>query len=62
MAASYASTSSTTFGTVPDWPNLIHGVILALCNEVGGEPFMFDVVEYLNPQLEAQCRANPDWG
>eukprot|EP00971_Amphidinium_carterae_P033560 660848-Amphidinium_carterae.2 len=59
-AASHASTTASTFGTVPDWPNLIHGVILALCKEVGGEPHLFDVVQYLNPEHEVHCRANPD--
>eukprot|EP00971_Amphidinium_carterae_P111427 2206818-Amphidinium_carterae.1 len=58
-AASQASTFASTFGAKPDWPNLIQGLILAVCNEVGGEPYMFDVVEYLNPQLEAQCRCDP---
>eukprot|EP00971_Amphidinium_carterae_P078331 1549590-Amphidinium_carterae.1 len=58
--ASTSSAVSTTFGTTTDWPNLTHGVILALCNEVGGEPHMFDVVEYLDPHREAQCRDNPN--
>eukprot|EP00971_Amphidinium_carterae_P093181 1844271-Amphidinium_carterae.1 len=55
-AASQYSTFASTFGTTPNWPTFIQGMILAVCNEVGGEPHMFDVVEYLNPELEEQCR------
>eukprot|EP00971_Amphidinium_carterae_P321657 6393711-Amphidinium_carterae.1 len=34
-------------------------MILAVCQEVGGHPGMFDVVEYLDPEREERSRMNP---
>eukprot|EP00971_Amphidinium_carterae_P046811 922394-Amphidinium_carterae.1 len=58
-AASQYSTYTSTFGAQPNWPTFLQGMILAVCNEVGGDPSLFDVVEYLNPELEERCRLNP---
>eukprot|EP00971_Amphidinium_carterae_P199446 3958193-Amphidinium_carterae.3 len=58
-AASQQSYLTLTFGATPNWPNLLQGLILAVCNEVGGEPHMFDVVEYFNAEKEEQCRCDP---
>eukprot|EP00971_Amphidinium_carterae_P011104 218715-Amphidinium_carterae.1 len=59
-AASQHSVASTTFGAQPNWPTFIQGVIQAVCQEVGGEPSMFDVVEFLDPDREQRCRMNPN--
>eukprot|EP00971_Amphidinium_carterae_P009334 184081-Amphidinium_carterae.1 len=58
-AASQYSANTSSFGAQPNWPTFLHGMILAVCQEVGGDPSMFDVVEYLNPEQEEQCRMNP---
>eukprot|EP00971_Amphidinium_carterae_P123005 2435056-Amphidinium_carterae.1 len=58
-AASQYSTPTSSFGAQPNWPIFLQGMILAVCQEVGGDPSMFDVVEYLNPEREEQCRMNP---
>eukprot|EP00971_Amphidinium_carterae_P135701 2688764-Amphidinium_carterae.1 len=34
-------------------------MILAVCQEVGGNPSMFDVVEYLDTEREERSRLNP---
>eukprot|EP00971_Amphidinium_carterae_P287328 5703849-Amphidinium_carterae.1 len=44
------SATSTTFGSPINWTLLIKGLIEAVCQEVGGEPSQFNVVEYLNEE------------
>eukprot|EP00971_Amphidinium_carterae_P244124 4847280-Amphidinium_carterae.2 len=59
-APSQYSTFASTYGAKPNWPTLIQGFILAVCNEVGGEPCMFDAVEYLDTDLERRSRLEPN--
>eukprot|EP00971_Amphidinium_carterae_P256341 5089840-Amphidinium_carterae.1 len=58
-AASQCSVTSSSFGSQPNWPTFLQGMILAICQEVGGNPGMFDVVEYLDPDREERSRLDP---
>eukprot|EP00971_Amphidinium_carterae_P351229 6491991-Amphidinium_carterae.1 len=58
-AASQYSVATSTFGSQPNWPTFVQGLIAAVCQEVGGHPGLFDVVEYLDPDREERCRLNP---
>eukprot|EP00971_Amphidinium_carterae_P248243 4928380-Amphidinium_carterae.5 len=50
--SSSASTSalSTTFGSQVNWTTLVHNILEAVSNEIGGDPSYFDIVEYLDAE------------